>query len=257
MLVTCFSTARRVTNRRSAIAWFERPSAISSSTSRSRGESSSSGSSRRCLPDELADDGRIERRAALGDAPDGRGELLHVGHAVLEQVADALGALREELHRVARLDVLGEDEHAGGRVPLADLLRRAQPFVGLGRRHPDVDDRDIGLVHRDVAQQVLGVSRLRDDVEAGVPEQARDSLAQEHGVVGEHDADGRGAGPRAQRREVAAEARLLELEDALRARAGRAATRGRGRAARAPGASSAAAASEATIWPPWPVEAIR
>ena len=35
MLVTCFSTARSVTNMRSAIAWLERPSAISSSTSRS------------------------------------------------------------------------------------------------------------------------------------------------------------------------------------------------------------------------------
>ena len=50
MLVTCFSTARSVTTMCSAIALFERPSAISSSTSRSRGVSSSSGSSRRARP---------------------------------------------------------------------------------------------------------------------------------------------------------------------------------------------------------------
>src|SRR5581483_227442 len=50
MLVTCFSTARSVTTSRSPIAWFDRPSAISPSTSRSRGVRRSSGSSRLVLP---------------------------------------------------------------------------------------------------------------------------------------------------------------------------------------------------------------
>ena len=54
MLVTCFSTARSVTTSCSAMAWFERPSAISSSTSRSRGVRSSSGSSRRARPSSWA-----------------------------------------------------------------------------------------------------------------------------------------------------------------------------------------------------------
>ena len=48
--VTCFSTARSVTTSSSAIAAFDRPSAISPRTSRSRGEIASSGSSRRCRP---------------------------------------------------------------------------------------------------------------------------------------------------------------------------------------------------------------
>ncbi len=39
MLVTCFSTARGEMNSRRPIAWLERPSAISSSTSRSLGDS--------------------------------------------------------------------------------------------------------------------------------------------------------------------------------------------------------------------------
>ena len=102
MLVTCFSTARSVTNIRSAIAPLERPSAISSSTSRSRGVSSASGSPRAPPADELRDDRRVERRAALGDAAHGRAELVEVGHAVLEQVADALRAVGEQLQRVAR-----------------------------------------------------------------------------------------------------------------------------------------------------------
>ena len=98
---------------------------------------------------------------------------------------------------------------------LADLLGRPQPLIGLRRRHPDVHDRNVRLVHRDVAQQILGVAGLRDDVEAGLHEQPGDSLAQEHRVVGEHDADGDRAGTGAQRREVLTEAGLLELEDPL------------------------------------------
>jgi hypothetical protein len=46
MLVLCLLTAFSVTNRRWAIALLERPSAISASTSRSRGDSRATGSSR-------------------------------------------------------------------------------------------------------------------------------------------------------------------------------------------------------------------
>ena len=48
--VTCFSTAAGVTTRTSAMPRFERPWAISSSTSRSRAVSASSGSLRRRRP---------------------------------------------------------------------------------------------------------------------------------------------------------------------------------------------------------------
>ena len=98
---------------------------------------------------------------------------------------------------------------------LADLLGRPQALIGLRRRHADVDDRNVGLVHRDVAQQILGVAGLRDDVESRLQEQPRDPLAQKHRVVGEHDADGRRAGTGAERREVRGEAGLVELEDPL------------------------------------------
>ena len=69
-----------------------------------------------------------------------------------------------------------------------------------------------------MAQEVVGVAGLRHDVEAGVVEQPRDALAEQHGVVGEDDADRRRARACAERREVAAEARLVELEDPLRLR---------------------------------------
>ncbi len=136
---------------------------------------------------ELRDDGRIERRAAFRDATHGRAELLHVGDAVLEQVADALGALRQELHRVTGLDVLREDEHARLRVLLANLLRRLQPLVGVRRRHADVDDRDVRLVRAHLQQQLFGVARLTDDLETAVFEQACDALPEEDRVLREHD----------------------------------------------------------------------
>ena len=93
--------------------------------------------------DELGDDGGIERRPSLSDPAHGRCELADVRHTVLEQVADTLGALGKKVECVFGLDVLGEDDHAGGWMLLADFPRRSQAFVGVCRRHPDVDDRHL------------------------------------------------------------------------------------------------------------------
>src|SRR6185503_1329457 len=51
--------------------------------------------------DELLDDERVEHRASLRDALDARRELAQVGDPLLEEVADSLAPLREELERVA------------------------------------------------------------------------------------------------------------------------------------------------------------
>ena len=51
--------------------------------------------------DEARDDRRVEHALALGDAPQRVGEHGDVGHAFLEQVADALGVVLEQAHRVA------------------------------------------------------------------------------------------------------------------------------------------------------------
>ena len=70
-------------------------------------------------------------------------ELGDVADAVLEQVADATGTVGEQLGRVAALDILAEHEDRRPGDPAAELDRRAQPLVTLGRRHPDVDHRDV------------------------------------------------------------------------------------------------------------------
>ena len=125
--------------------WFERPVAISSRISRSRGVNLASGIVRSLpLESERRDDDRVESRSAVGDPPDGGNELVDVSDPVLEQVSDTLGRVREQLQREAELDVLREHEHADRRVRRADLERRTHPLVSVGRRQPDVDDRDLG-----------------------------------------------------------------------------------------------------------------
>src|SRR4051794_32067001 len=109
----------------------EKPSAMSARTSRSRGVSSRNGSLARG-PDELRDDAWIQGGPAGGHPPDGVGELVGVRDAVLEEIADALGGLGDQVHGVGRLEVLREDEDRGARVSRADLERGAQALVGVG-----------------------------------------------------------------------------------------------------------------------------
>ena len=145
----------------------------------------------------VRDDGRVEHRPAGRDALDGIGEQREVGHAVLEQVADALGAVADQVDRVALLGVRAEHEHADVRLRRADLQRRAQPVVGVVGRHLHVDDRDVRLVRADLAQQVGRVGGLGDDLEAGVAEQPHDPLAQQRLVFSDDDSHG---GPRSSTR---------------------------------------------------------
>ena len=58
----------------------------------------------------VRDDLGVECGAAAGDAPGGIEEVVHVEHAVLEQVAEA-AAGADEVDGVPGLDVLGQDEH--------------------------------------------------------------------------------------------------------------------------------------------------
>jgi hypothetical protein len=54
-------------------------------------------------------------------------------------------------------------------------------------RHPDVDDREVGLVLANEAEQLLAVTRLADDLEVGPREQACKAFAQKDVVLGDGD----------------------------------------------------------------------
>ena len=186
MLVTCFSTARSVTTSASAIAWFERPSAISASTSRSRGVSASSGSSRRRRPSSCA---TTSGSSAEPPSPTRRtrvDEALDVGDAVLQQVADALGVRRRAARARSPPRRTGRARARRSRASSARICcaarRPSSVWVG-GMRTSTIATS--GLCARDLAQQVVGVAGLADDLEAGVLEQADEPLPQQHGVVGD------------------------------------------------------------------------
>src|SRR5512133_3959862 len=68
---------------------------------------------------------------------------------------------------------------------LAALERRPEPLVVMRRRQPDVYDCDVGREAPHLEQKVVGVLALSDDLEPALAEQACESLAQKHAVLGD------------------------------------------------------------------------
>src|SRR5512132_1260898 len=139
------------------------------------------------LGDHLGGDG-----AAAAPA-DGGQELGHVGHPVLEQVADALGAAGEEVGGVALLHVLGQDQDGGGGGALAHLHGRPQALVGVAGGHAHVDHGQVGPVGVDGRDQAGAVPDLGHDLDPAVGQQPGQALAQQDGVLGDHDSHGSSA----------------------------------------------------------------
>jgi hypothetical protein len=137
--------------------------------------------------DELLDERRIDDRAAPEDPLDGLHEVVDVGDPRLQQIAGALAA-RQNIHRVLHLDMGGEQEYGRLRQLLTDHACCVEALGRVRRRHPDVHDRQVGLVLAGETEQLVGVAGLADDVVAGPAEQARESLAKEDVVVGDDDA---------------------------------------------------------------------
>ena len=69
----------------------------------------------------------------------------------------------------------------------AQLEGEAQALVGEGRRHPDVDDRDVGRVLGDRAAQRAGVADGAGDDEAAVDQELDQAVAQDGRVLGDGD----------------------------------------------------------------------
>ncbi len=118
----------------------------------------------------------VQGGPARGDPCDGIGECRHVTDPLLEQVADALRAVSDELRRERRLAVLRQDQHANTGQLSPQFDRGPQAVVFSPGRHLDVDDRDVGTVGDRAAHQFLGVADLGHDVEAGVVQDADDAF---------------------------------------------------------------------------------
>ena len=153
--LTCFSTARFVRTSESAIAALLFPSGhlgehltlALSELGQRRVIDAGLG-----LHEQLHDLG-IDHRPAASDGVDRGHQLATVVYALLQQVAAAIGATLEQRQDVRGVGELAEDDHSGRRARLTQLVRDSDALVGVGRRHPDVRQNDVGsiLLHR--AQQ--------------------------------------------------------------------------------------------------------
>src|SRR3954451_13889399 len=140
--------------------------------------------------EELPDDLRIERGAAVGDAADCVDEGVDLHDPVFQQVADPAAPVGEQLGRVRMLDVLRDDEHCGLRRELAHRLRGSQALVAEARRQADVDNGDVGALAQDCANERVPVLHGIDDVEVVVAEEARQPVAEEREIFCDHDTHG-------------------------------------------------------------------
>jgi hypothetical protein len=75
-------------------------------------------------------------------------------------------------------------------MPFAELLGGDEAFVGVRRRHADVDDCDIGLRLRDRVEQLVRAARLGDHVEALSAEDPGEPFTEEDRVLSQRYAHG-------------------------------------------------------------------
>ena len=139
---------------------------------------------------ERLDDLRVEHRPARRDLAHGAGQLVALGDAVLQQVRVAGRAVGEERDRVVGVVVLGQHDHAGARVALAQLLRREDPLLLEARWHADVGDEHLGRGRFGAGEEAVVVVGGPDDLEIGLEaEQRPHALAHDDVVVGEEHGD--------------------------------------------------------------------
>src|SRR5688572_869996 len=141
----------------------------------------------------LGDDLRVERGPAVRDLSHRVDEGRGVRDALLEEVADARGAVAEQPQRVALVDELGEHHDPGAGQLGADPQRRADAVVGVGRRHPDVGHGDVGPVLAGLLEELVGVARLPHHGEPSALEDAHDAGAHQERVLRHDHAERRGA----------------------------------------------------------------
>ena len=71
---------------------------------------------------------------------------------------------------------------------MANLLGGAQAFVGLSRRHANVDHRDVGVVAAYLQDRLFGVTGLADHLVTSLVEEMGHPFSQKDRVLGYHDA---------------------------------------------------------------------
>ena len=103
---------------------------MSCSTSRSPGVRAANGSRSRRRPTRWGNDLGVDDRSALCDAAGCVHQPVDVGDPVLEKIADAAGAVGDQLEGVVGLDICDKISTPAPRQSLLDLQRRSEAVVG-------------------------------------------------------------------------------------------------------------------------------
>ena len=133
----------------------------------------------------------VESRSAAGNSLDRVDERVDVPDPLLEQVTDPRGLIPDEGEHVLLLGVLGEDEDACVWTLAAQFQRGVETVVLIAGRHLDIGQRHIGPVRESLAQQIVRIAGLSDDLDPGVLEQAADSSPQQDIVLTDNHAQSR------------------------------------------------------------------
>ena len=129
-------------------------------TGRERGERVVAPSALENLGDDVGIQDELTARHPLDRAEEG----VDVADPVLEEVAEGASAIGEEIRQVACDDVLAQQQDGGTRPLVADAGGGAQALVGVGRRHADVGDDDVGPQPQRLAHEGLAVPHSPDDL---------------------------------------------------------------------------------------------
>ena len=96
----------------------------------------------------------------------------------------------DKAHGVAGIEEMGQHQHSYRRMQIANCHGSHQAFVGVRRRHFDVDQGDIRTVEGDRHQQPVRVRDRGHHLDADLGQQAGQPFPQQHLVVGDHDPHG-------------------------------------------------------------------
>jgi hypothetical protein len=139
---------------------------------------------------QLGDNLGIDGRSAIHHPVQRVQELLDPAYPLLEQIAQARAAVREQLGGERLLNVGREHEYGECGMPAPGLDRGADPVVGVRRRHPHIHDGHIGFVFIHSLEEVARVRRGGHHVQGFGAQQQGEALAQQRLVLGDHDPHG-------------------------------------------------------------------
>lgn len=137
--------------------------------------------------DQALDDLGVERRPPERDTAHGAREQRQIPDPILQQVANALGAVADEFERISGFQVLREDHDADFGTIHPYFSCRAQAIVGVPGRHLNIRHNHVGLVCVDLASQVARVAGHSDYLKSGIFEHRHDARANERLILADDD----------------------------------------------------------------------